>query len=108
MIVSAFITARGAPPPLARAAALEDSLSSRGPQAPVSVPTSDFDQFGSRIPDRGPRIPDHGFWLRGSESPRGQLPQRLAHHPRVVSLDIVTIQLRVRVVLVGPIRIFRH
>ena len=26
-------TARGAPPPLARAAALEDSLSSRGPQA---------------------------------------------------------------------------
>ena len=29
-----FLTARGAPPPLARAAALEDSLSSRGPQAP--------------------------------------------------------------------------
>ena len=28
-----FFTARGAPPPLARAAALEDSLSSRGPQA---------------------------------------------------------------------------
>ena len=28
-----FLTARGAPPPLARAAALEDSLSSRGPQA---------------------------------------------------------------------------
>ena len=28
-----IITARGAPPPLARAAALEDSLSSRGPQA---------------------------------------------------------------------------
>ena len=27
------LTARGAPPPLARAAALEDSLSSRGPQA---------------------------------------------------------------------------
>jgi Protein of unknown function (DUF1553)/Protein of unknown function (DUF1549)/Planctomycete cytochrome C len=30
---SAFTNARGAPPPLARAAALEDSLSSRGPQA---------------------------------------------------------------------------
>jgi L-seryl-tRNA(Ser) seleniumtransferase len=31
--LSAFFTARGAPPPRARAAALEDSLSSRGPQA---------------------------------------------------------------------------
>ncbi len=30
---STFLNARGAPPPLARAAALEDSLSSRGPQA---------------------------------------------------------------------------
>ena len=33
-----FIIARGAPPPLARAAALEDSLSSRGPQAPQTPP----------------------------------------------------------------------
>src|SRR4051812_2184427 len=31
--LSALLTARGAPPPLARAPALEDSLSSRGPQA---------------------------------------------------------------------------
>src|SRR3954469_12874124 len=30
--LSALLTARGAPPPLARAPALEDSLSSRGPQ----------------------------------------------------------------------------
>src|SRR6476620_4320413 len=32
----AFLTARGAPPPRARAPALEDSLSSRGPQAPAT------------------------------------------------------------------------
>src|SRR5581483_11100488 len=33
MLCLLFFNARGAPPPLARAAALEDSLSSRGPQA---------------------------------------------------------------------------
>jgi S-adenosylmethionine:tRNA ribosyltransferase-isomerase len=35
---ASLFTARGAPPPLARAAALEDSLSSRGPQALSSFP----------------------------------------------------------------------
>ena len=33
LLLALFFNARGAPPPLARAAALEDSLSSRGPQA---------------------------------------------------------------------------
>lgn len=33
LVLAVFFTARGAPPPCARAAALEDSVSSRGPQA---------------------------------------------------------------------------
>src|SRR5207249_8705985 len=36
---SSFSYARGAPPPLARAAPLEDSLCSRGPQALLSRPS---------------------------------------------------------------------
>src|SRR5262249_48766954 len=39
-VPSSFITARGAPPPHDRASALEDSRSSRGPQALVSLSLS--------------------------------------------------------------------
>src|SRR3954454_19590317 len=39
--LSALLTARGAPPPLARAPALEDSLSSRGPQALLTARGAD-------------------------------------------------------------------
>ncbi len=45
---TSFFNARGAPPPLARAAALADSLSSRGPQA---LPHCLFLPGGSSVND---------------------------------------------------------
>ena len=50
---AALFTARGAPPPLARAPALEDSLSSRGPQALSALRCSQrSDSISARLASR--------------------------------------------------------
>src|SRR6202040_3466457 len=48
LVRSTSSNARGAPPPLARAAALEDSRSSRGPQAPEPREPMDWTPEASR------------------------------------------------------------
>jgi uncharacterized protein (TIGR03663 family) len=57
---TSFFTARGAPPPRARAAALADSLSSRGPQAPFTARGAPPPPGGR--PDRS--RPELAFWAR--------------------------------------------
>jgi hypothetical protein len=88
----AFSYARGAPPPLARAAALEDSLSSRGPQALFTIrfvldddPDDDDldDEFGDdeegedeEDDENDDEDPDTETWQVSSfeERPKGWLP----------------------------------
>jgi hypothetical protein len=97
--LASFSSARGAPPPLARAAALEDSLSSRGPQAlgalaiaialvwltPVSVatqgpaaanaPTAADTWAPPRTPDGQPDL--QGVWANNNATPL-ERPKQLA------------------------------
>src|SRR5438045_2680989 len=80
VIVVCFSHCSRAPSPRARAPALEGSLSSRGPRAPVRCPLSASSEFAQGFGD----------------------------HPRVVAFEVITIGSGIWVVLICPIGVFGH
>src|SRR4051812_12266080 len=67
-----FITARGAPPPRARAPALEDSLSSRGPQALLTARGAPLFSIAAGAPP--PSAAVSHFVLAGGRLSRARAP----------------------------------